>query len=154
MGVVVAILVASCTTAPPPPPGTVKSTPAGLHASISNATIKPGGTFDVKVRLDNHGQPPYSLNFGTECHFTWTFTDAQGQTATTRCMICKQAPSIITLSNSFYETSFTVPTQRLCELPWPYPDDSLPVGKYTITVQVIGYEGQFATEPVAFEVIN
>ena len=152
---VVLLACVSCAHANDPsltPPAPVKR--PEIRAVFVGSQIHRGDNFRVAVHITNNGQPPHRLEFPNGCQLAWTITAADGQTVTTHCMICTQAPTSIMLAGVFYETTAIVPTTRLCELPWPFAEDSLPVGHYTLTFHVIGYEDQFVCEPVPFEIVE
>jgi hypothetical protein len=153
--IVVLLACVSCAHANDPsltPPAPGKRPKIGI--TLVGSQIRRGESIRVAVHINNHGQAPHRLEFATGCQLTWTITAADGQAVTTRCMICTQAPTSIMLAGNLYETTATVPTKRLCELPWPFTDDTLPVGHYTLTFYAIGYEDQFVCEPVPFEIVE
>lgn len=145
----------ACTNLPPPePPASLPPVVAELGVRLATDRVPGGELLRASVSLNNHGQPPHRLDFATGCQFTWTITTSDGVTFTTHCMICTQAGTSIILAGSLYETTIRIATRRECTVPWPFAGDALPAGRYTLTVFAIGYEDQFLTEPVAFEITD
>ncbi len=151
---VVLLACLSCSTARDPSEAVYTGKPAELHVRLQGQKVSAGENLTAVISINNHGQPPHRLDFGTGCQFTWVITTPDSVTLTTRCLICTQAPTFIILAGTLFTTSIVVPTRRLCELPWPFKDDVVPAGQYTLTVYAIGYEDQLATEPVPFEIVE
>lgn len=151
--IALALFSVSCATTNPGP-ATYSGKGPELHVRLVKETVTRGEDVRAVISIDNRKQPPHRLDFPTGCKFTWTITTADGMPFTTRCITCTQAPSSIVLAGTAFTATITVPTRRLCDLPWPFEDDFMPPGVYTLGVYAIGYEDVFHTNLVQFEIVD
>jgi len=152
--VIILLLCVSCSTARDPSEYVYTGKAPELHVRLAKQQVVRGENLTAILSIDNKKQPPHRLDFATGCQFDWTITTADSVVFTTRCIMCSQAASSIILAGTLYTTSIFIPTKRLCEVPWPFKEDVLPVGRYTLSVFAIGYEDQFVTNVVEFDIVD
>ncbi|HEX5133288.1 MAG TPA: hypothetical protein VFX92_12490 [Candidatus Krumholzibacteria bacterium] len=150
----VLLLCAACTVTRNPGEHAYTGKLPELHVQLATDTVRAGENLTATISINNYGQPPHRLEFATGCQFDWTITAADGAVFSTRCLMCTQAPTFITLAGALYAKTIYVPTKRLCETPWPFAGDLLPPGRYQLSVFAIGYRDQFLTNVVAFDVVD
>jgi hypothetical protein len=151
---VCAVSGAGCATAPSERPATDSTEAPEIRVALAADVVKVGEPLQVDVTIDTHGVPPFRLDFGTGCQFTWVITSGEDRVVT-RHMMCTQAPSHIELGpDGRHQRRLEIPTARTYQEGWPFAEDWLPAGGYRLEVYLLGYEDRFRTHVVWFEVVG